>query len=309
MKLYRTLLVFVCILVISCKETKKVDKTEIIKKREPVELTNNTSKISSNEVDTSNMVHFEGGTIKIGSETGAKNEAPVFEMKIAPFYLDKYLVTVAEFREFVLKTNYVTEADKFGDSGVYSFEQGNWSLMPGANWEYPLGKDKPKSLDNHPVTHVSWNDANAYASWKGKRLPTEFEWEFAAKNGENTTNKYAWGNKPVINGKYMANVWQGSNIQESEPKDGYLLTSPIGAFGATKSGLYDMGGNVWQWCENYYKPYPYNDKSAPQDPNIRATRGGSFMYDEALENSYTTTFRSQNSIDTSLFNMGFRCAK
>lgn len=305
MKLYSTLLVFVCVLSMGCKEIKKTDKIKNIEEKLIIEVSQKPSK----EIDTTNMVYFEGGTIKIGSETGAQNEKPVFEMEIKSFYLDKNLVTVAEFRVFVKEANYVTEADIFGDSGVFLFEQGNWSLMPGANWEFPLGKDKEKSIDNHPVTHVSWNDAKAYAGWKGKRLPTEFEWEFAAKDGRNSVNKYAWGDKPIMNGKHMANVWQGSNIQENESADGYLLTSPVGAFGATKLGLFDMGGNVWQWCENYHKPYPYNDTMAPQDPNVRSTRGGSFMFDEALENSYTTTFRAQNSMDTSLFNMGFRCAK
>ncbi len=284
----------------SCKE---------VKKEEVVSETAEVSQSIQKEVDTTKMVYFKGGKITIGSNNGPANEKPTFEMEIKPFHLDKNLVTVAEFREFIKVTAHKTDAEKFGDSGVFSFESGSWSLVSGATWEYPLGPEKSKAVDNHPVTQVSWNDARAYAAWAGKRLPTEFEWEFAAKNGENTTDKYAWGAEPKINGKYMANVWQGVTIKEDEPLDGYLLTSPVGAFGVNKSGLADMGGNVWQWCESYYKPYPENASTAPADSNIRCTRGGSFMFDEALENSYTTTFRSQNSIDTSLFNMGFRCAK
>ncbi|SNR34470.1 sulfatase modifying factor 1 [Lutibacter agarilyticus] len=300
MKLYPIFIVFT-LLVVSCKETPKkvVEETKAAKivKKLPV------------EVDTSTMVYFEGGNIEIGSVTGLPNEQPVFNKQINSFYLDKNLVTVAEFRKFIESTSYTTEADKFGDSGVFLFETNNWTLLKGANWEFPLGPDQEKAKDNHPVTQVSFNDAKAYAKWVGKRLPTEFEWEFAAKNGVNSTNAYAWGNNLIVNGKYMANVWQGATIDDNTVLDGYLLTSPVGTFGETKMGLNDMAGNVWQWCDSYYKPYPENMNAAPVNSSVRTTRGGSFMYDQALEKGYTTTFRGQNSIDTSLFNMGFRCAK
>jgi len=286
---------------LSCKETPKKENT-----KEQVTEKKIAKTITPKEVDTSNMVHFEGGTISIGSENGAPNELPIFEKKIAAFYMDKNLVTVADFRKFVLETNYKTEADNFGDSGVFSFEQAKWSLLKGANWEHPLGETKPKSIDNHPVTQVTWNDAKAYASWIGKRLPTESEWEFAAKNGGNTT--YSWGNTVLLNGTYMANVWQGKSIEGAKPLDGYLLTSPIGTFGETAAGLTDMGGNVWQWCEDVYASYPGNPNPEQSSPNVRSTRGGSFMFDQALEKSFTTTFRGKNSVDTSLFNTGFRCA-
>lgn len=300
MKLMHVVLLVLMVLS-SCKEIKKNSKTELQKNDKVVTITN--------EVDTSGMVYFEGGKILIGSENGLANEKPVFEKEIKPFYLDINLVTVSEFRDFIEKTAFITDADKFGDSGVFLFETGSWTLLKGANWEYPLGKENAKAIDNYPVTHVSWNDAKAYAGWLGKRLPTEFEWEYAAKNGKNNLDKYSWGNTLVVKGKYMANVWQGSSISENDVLDGYLLTSPVGVFGVTESGLFDMGGNVWQWCENYFKPYPENIKASPQDPDVKSTRGGSFMFDQALENSFTTTFRGQNSIDTSLFNTGFRCAK
>lgn len=288
------------ILFASCKENKQLKTVEIT----PVHEQENVIVKS----DTSNMVYFKGGTILIGSVDGEENEKPVFEKEIAPFYLDKNLVSVHDFRKFVKATNYKTEAEAFGDSGVFLFEQNTWILMKGATWEFPLGPDKPTAIDNHPVTHISWNDAKAYASWIGKRLPTEFEWEFAAKNGDDNAPKYAWGNELIVDGKYMANVWQGE-ITNTTVLDGYLYTSPIGAFGATKAGLTDMGGNVWQWCENYFKPYPADDKLAPANPNVKSTRGGSFMFDAAMDNSFTTTFRSKNSVETSLFNTGFRCAK
>ena len=295
------LVVAVFFMLISCKEAKKEQK---------VEVKEIAKEVVETEVEDNNeeMVYFDGGKINIGSKN-LPSEQPIFEMEIAPFYLDKNLVTVAEFRVFVTETSHVTEADKYGDSGVFSFKKNSWELLKGANWEFPLGKDKPKAIDNHPVTHVSWNDAKAYAAWKGKRLPTEFEWEFAAKNSKNNNDKYSWGHSIEVDGKYQANVWQGSSIQDKEVLDGFLLTSPVGTFPASASGLFDMGGNVWQWCDSYFKPYPFNESVPPQSPNVRSTRGGSFMFDQALENSYTTTFRGQNSIDTSLFNMGFRCAK
>ena len=289
--------------VVSCKEAPKKEQ------KSAVEQSVEHVKTVEVALDTVAMVYFEGGKISIGSSTRLANEQPVFEKEVTPFYLDKNLVSVADFRNFIQATGYKTEADKFGDSGVFSFEKGDWSLLKGANWEFPLGPNEPKALDNHPVTHVSWNDANAYAQWCGKRLPTEFEWEFAAKNGKNSNDIYAWGNDLIVDGKYKANVWQGSSARDLVVSDGYLLTSPVGVFGENASGLTDMGGNVWQWCDSYYKVYPINETSAPQSPNVRVTRGGSFMYDQALENSYTTTFRGQNSVDTSLFNMGFRCAK
>lgn len=289
--------------VISCKENnKKASEKTNSNKEIPVQETT-----IKPEADTSNMVYFKGGTIQIGSETGTADEQPTFETEIAPFYLDKNLVSVADFRKFIEATNYKTEADKYGDSGVFLFEQGQWTLLKGANWEYPLGETKPKSLDNHPVTHVSWNDAQAYASWAGKRLPTEFEYEFAAKNGGNSV--YPWGNSVQKEGKYMANFWQGASVQDTDAKDGFLLTSPIGHFGESPAGLTDMVGNVWQWTASIYAAYPGNPNQTPKDPKVRTTRGGSFMYDQALEKSFTTSFRAKNSIDTSLFNTGFRCAK
>lgn len=259
------------------------------------------------EADLSNMVYFEGGTIEIGSNNGAANEGPAFETVVAPFHIDKNLVSVADFRKFISATNYKTEADKYGDSGVFLFDQGQWTLLKGANWEYPLGETKPKALDNHPVTHVSWNDAKAYAAWAGKRLPTEYEWEYAAKNGGNST--YPWGETPLKDGKHMANVWQGTSMENAKAEDGFTLTSPIGHYGETPAGLTDMSGNVWQWCEDIYASYPGNPTPEQSAPNVRVTRGGSFMFDQALEKSFTTTFRAKNSVDTSLFNTGFRCAK
>lgn len=259
-------------------------------------------------LDQKEMVYFDGGSIIIGSNNRLPNQKPAFETKVSAFYLDKSPVTVAEFRRFIEATGFVTEADKFGNAGVYHIQQGRWSLVDGANWEYPLGTDHPKADNDHPVTQVSWNDAVAYARWAGKRLPTEIEWEYAAKNGKNTNNKYSWGNRIVVDGEYRANIWQGTQNQNTKI-DGYLYTSPVGVFGKTPSGLTDIAGNVWEWCSDTYRPYKGNKMRFYPNADVKVIRGGSFMFDDAGEESCTVTFRGHNTRETSLFNIGFRCAK
>lgn len=304
MRYFFTLVAFIALF--SCKN-KKQETSETTKTQNTEQTTPTPSKKETKTaVNTENMVRFNGGTITIGSDDRTPLEAPSFETTVAPFYLDINLVTVAEFRKFVEATNYTTEAENFGDSGIFDFNGMRWNLVPGTTWEFPFGPNAPKAKDNFPVTHVSWNDATRYATWAGKRLPTEIEWEFAAKNGENL--KYPWGNSPKDGEKFMANVWDGQTVEDKKVLDGYLYTSPVGAYPKSKSGIHDMVGNVWQWTASVFEPY---DKNAPYQKNAQVvvTRGGSFMYDQALELSYTTTFRAQNTIESSLFNTGFRCAK
>ena len=285
----------------SCKHKKQDIE---LKNTKSTSITTKTSSITT--IDISKMIRFEGGTVTLGANDRTPIEAPAFETTVTPFFLDIDLVTVADFRKFVEATNYVTEAENFGDSGVFNFKNYQWALIKGVTWEYPFGIYEKKAKDNHPVTHVSWNDAAAYAKWAGKRLPTEKEFEFASKNGKNL--KYPWGNTVLYNGKIMANTWDGKTIQDQQLKDGYLYTSPVGAFPKSKSGINDLVGNVWQWTATVFAPH---DENIPfkKDSNIVVTKGGSFMYDEALELSFTTTFRAKNSKESSLFNTGFRCAK
>lgn len=289
----------------SCKNNKQEATTTTKTENTEKKATNTPVKEEKTIVNTNNMVHFKGGTITIGSDDRTPIEAPSFETTVAPFYLDINLVSVAEFRKFVEATNYKTEAENFGDSGIFDFSGMRWNLVPGTTWEFPFGPNAPKAMDNYPVTHVSWNDATKYAAWAGKRLPTEIEWEFAAKNGENL--KYPWGNTPKNGNTFMANVWDGTTVKDKNVLDGYLYTSPIGAFPKSKSGINDMVGNVWQWTATVFAPY--NNVNFQRNPQVVVTRGGSFMFDQALELSYTTTFRAQNTIESSLFNTGFRCAK
>ena len=277
------------------------------------ELISADSSVVSTNPDVNNpaMVYFQGGTIKIGSAKGRDIEQPVFTATVQPFWLDKNLVTVKEFRKFVNETGYKTDADKFGNSLVFDFTTGKWNFVDGANWEFPLGRTQKGAVDNYPVTHISYNDAKDYAAWAGKRLPTEMEWEYAARNGKDTGYDYPWGDKMVVDGKFRANVWQGQLKPNPDTDDDFLYTSPVGYYGVTPAGLNDMSGNVWQWTETILMPYPGSSiqNRAGPDENTRVLRGGSFMYDEFGPLSNSVWFRSSNTIETSLFNMGFRCAK
>jgi formylglycine-generating enzyme len=215
------------------------------------------------------------------------------------FWIDKNLVSVADFRKFVLATQFKTQADKFGDAGFFDVNTGEWSLKKGANWEYPLGKDFPKATDNLPVTQVSWNDAQAYCKWANKRLLTKAEYEFAAKNADETNQTYSWGENDYENGKYKGNFWQGSFPQINTVKDGFLYTSPIGYFGKTEIGLTDMGGNVWQWVQDW----------SEEKPNEKLQCGGSFLCDKAVCHGYKIGNTASSTPETSLMHVGFRCAK
>ena len=198
-------------------------------------VTTGCQKNKNEDTPPSDMVYFEGGETEIGSPHGEPDERPVFKKVIDPFYLDKELVTVAEFKAFVKATGYLTDAEGFGNSAVMDVETGRWELGDGANWRFPMGPDKRKAKENHPVTQVSWNDARAYAEWASRRLPTEFEWEYAAKNGGENNDKYSWGKKLKSKGTHHANVMDGYQDGKKSTNDGYLYTSPVGTFGETAS--------------------------------------------------------------------------
>ncbi|MFD3003572.1 formylglycine-generating enzyme family protein [Pontibacter toksunensis] len=244
------------------------------------------------------MQYIPGGTYLKPVESGKKAIA------IQGFLLDKHPVTVADFREFTAATGYKTDAEKFGDAGVFDSEVQNWQLIKGAYWEYPLGKDKPKAEDNHPVTQVSWNDAMAYSKWAGKRLPTENEWEYAARSNGRTNTQYSWGNKLVENSQFKTNVWQGEFPESNTAEDGYSYTSPVGLFGKTGHGLTDMGGNVWQWTSEVYA-----EGGQAISPDMKLLKGGSFMCDSTFCHNYRIAGRTSSSRETALFHTGFRCAK
>jgi sulfatase modifying factor 1 len=291
------------------KKQQKKKKDTPAQEEQAVQKSNKkVSNDSSGYKHIKGMVFFEGGNIMIGAENKYPSQRPPFERQVKPFYLDKHPVTVGQYRTFVQETGYVTDAEKFGNAGVFNLETKEWKLMNGAYWEYPRGKNQPKAKEDHPVTQVSWRDAMAYCRWAQKRLPTEFEWEYAAKNGGKIKTKYPWGDEVCEDEKYFANVWQG-DLNTKQGDDGFVYTSPVGHYGETPAGLTDMAGNVWEWCSNEFDVYPKNPQNYEPRIEVRSIRGGSFFYDHAGNDSYTTTYRAFNTWETSLFNLGFRCAK
>ena len=265
----------------------------------------------------SGMVLVPGGLTQIGDPNGQEWEKPVFWADVKPFLLDEQLVTVAQFRRFIQATHYKTQAETFGDAGVLDERTDSptarqWTLVKGTNWQYPQGPNASKASDDHPVTQVSWNDAQAYAKWAGKRLPYEFEWEHAARNGINTREQYPFGSELVsATGKALANTWNGTFPENDAVTDEFHYTSPVGYYGKTPLGLTDMTGNVWEWCEDWRQSYA--DVTAGQQsavtPTEKVQRGGSFLCEPGWCHGYRVSGRSFTSPETALMHVGFRCAK
>ena len=256
------------------------------------------------------MVAFPGGLVSIGSDAGLPDEQPVTTRSVDAFELDRTPVTVAAFRAFVAATGHRTEAERYGNAGVMTIGTGRWSLIEGASWARPHGPDKPPAGDGHPVTQVSWHDADAYCAWKGKRLPTEFEWEYAARFGQDGNPKYAFGDRYVQDGAFLANIWSGLFPVLNDGKDGFVYTSPVGHYGATPQGLTDMAGNVWEWTASWYRPYDRLHRSSEPGPGAeRVQRGGSFLCDPKFCHGFRVSARSHSTPDTALMHVGFRCAR
>jgi len=255
------------------------------------------------------MIYIPGGDTRVGDDT-VPDEAPAFDAHVEPFLLDRHPVTVADFGAFVAATGYTTEAERLASAGVLDPAIHTWRLVEGATWRRPLGPDHPPAAADHPVTQVSWNDAVAFAAWAGKRLPTEIEWEHAARGARNARAPYAWGEALVEGGRHRANTWQGAFPTHNAGDDGFLYTSPVGTFGATALGLTDMGGNVWEWTQDWYRPYADRSRTFTPDPTSeKVQRGGSFLCQPDICHGYRVSARSYSTPDTSLFNVGFRCAR
>jgi formylglycine-generating enzyme required for sulfatase activity len=257
------------------------------------------------------MAAIPGGTFRMGTDDGMPFEQPVHGVAVKPFRIDAAEVTVAEFAKFIEATSCRTEAERFGSSGVFDLEAGEWRMTDGADWRHPDGPQSTASQEE-PVVQVSWNDANAYAKWVGKRLPTEAEWEFAARGGlEGKT--YAWGDELRPGGKPVANWWQGSFPEKNTVEDGFLTRAPVRSFAANGYGLYDVAGNVWEWtadwyAEDYYAHSPQNDPKGPAAGEERVIRGGSWMCAENFCTNYRVAARSHATPETGLNNLGFRVA-
>lgn len=254
------------------------------------------------------MVYIPGGRTQIGSEDGVPHERPVFKARVKSFFMDTSPVTVGDFREFIQATGYVTEAESFGNAALFNVGTRQWELRDGAYWEWPMGPDGAPAPEDHPVTQVSWNDAVAYAAWAGKRLPTEIEWEHAARLGSD--GQYAWGDSLVKDGQHKANVWNGRFPAFNTNEDGYATTSPVGVFGTTSTGLVDMGGNVWEWTADWYRSYADRNKAFQPNPGSeKAKRGGSFLCEPGWCHGYRVSGRSHSTPETALYHVGFRLVK
>jgi sulfatase modifying factor 1 len=322
-------------------------------------LESSSTDIRSERSNTEGMVLITGGTFMMGAdnEQARPDEYPKHKVKVASFWMDATEVTNAQFREFVEATGYVTTAERKPEweeikkqlppgtprppdevlvasslvftPPAYQVALNDvrqwWSWVQGADWRHPKGPGSHIDGDDYPVVHVSWDDAVAYAKWAGKRLPTEAEWEWAARGG--LENKiYPWGNEHVEAGKPKANSWQGRFPDKNSLKDQFYDAAPVKSFPANAYGLYDMAGNVWEWCSDWYKHDYYstvNRKGSvenpqgpdtsfdPDEPTVpkRVTRGGSFLCHDSYCSSYRVSARMKTSQDTGLSHTGFRCVK
>lgn len=256
----------------------------------------------------SGMVDLPGGATRVGSNHGPADERPAHTVPVAPFAMDRSPVTVAEFSRFIEQSRYRTTAESLGTGAVMSFGTGRWSLLKGANWQHPQGPAQARAPEDHPVTQVSWDDAKAYCSWAGKRLPTEYEWEHAARAGQDGRAVYAFGDRLLKEGQYLANVWTGIFPVINTGKDGYQLTSPVGQFGVAPSGLTDMAGNVWEWVDADYLPYPHQSpETRPASEKVQ--RGGSYLCDPSFCHGFRASARGHSTPDSALMHVGFRCAR
>jgi formylglycine-generating enzyme required for sulfatase activity len=275
------------------------------------------------------MVRLDGGGFLMGTDDSlgyeADGEGPVHEVMLRPFLIDTEAVTNARFRQFVQATGHVTTAQQFGWSFVFGgllpdefpdtrgvAQTPWWRQVYGADWSHPEG---PQSYvtdrSDHPVVHVSWDDAVAYCTWAGSRLPTEAEWEYGARGGLEQ-RRFPWGDELEPDGEHRMNVWQGTFPAENSCGDGWCGTAPVTEYPANGFGLHNMTGNVWEWCADWFAPdfyasSPASDPIGPPDGTHRVMRGGSYLCHASYCNRYRVAARSGNTPDTSTGNLGFRC--
>jgi formylglycine-generating enzyme required for sulfatase activity len=301
--------------------------------------------------EIANMAYVPRGTFRMGSDRHYPEEAPAHEVTVDPFWIDVFAVTNAEFRRFVEATDHVTLAERPADPAMYPgakpellapssivFRKAShpvnlgdpyqwWVYIRGADWKHPQGPGSSiDGLDDHPVVHVSFEDADAYARWVGKQLPTEAEWEYAARGGLSGA-EFCWGDELRPGGTVMANTWHGRFPFENLLEDGYEWTSPVGSFPPNGYGLHDMAGNVWEWTTDFYQEHRQishaccglenprgGAKESSYDPRQRhlaiprrVMKGGSYLCAPDYCRRYRPAARMPQPIDTSTCHLGFRC--
>ena len=239
-------------------------------------------------------------------------ENPAHAITLAAFAIDPTEVTVSRFAKFVAATRHRTEAEKWGWSGVFDMKGQAWKPVKGATWRKDLGPNTPPTPPYDPVTHVSWNDASAFCTYEKGRLPTEAEWEYAARGGKNGET-YPWGNELRPSGKPAANWWQGVFPFKVTGEDGFMGVATVASFKPNGYGLYDMIGNVWEWNADWFDAgyYAKSEKENPKGPDRgkdRVMRGGSWMCSENFCRNFRSAARSFAAPDSGLDNLGFRCA-
>ncbi|MBA3273594.1 MAG: formylglycine-generating enzyme family protein [Chthoniobacterales bacterium] len=259
------------------------------------------------------MVLLAGGAFDMGTNDGQTYERPVHRVSLKPYWIDKREVAVRDFKKFVDVTGFITEAEKFGWSGVFTPAARDWGRVDGANWHHPEGPNAAAAEMNEPVTHISYADATAYAEWAGKRLPTEAEFEFAARGGHER-RIYAWGNDLTPAGMHLANNWQGVFPENDLGSDDFKSVAPVGSYPPNDYGLYDITGNVWEWCsdwfsEDYYRNSPADNPKGPDFGQERVQRGGSWLCSENYCVGYRVASRQKTAPDSGLNNLGFRCVR
>lgn len=318
--------------------------------------TTTDSIVAGGDTSVAGMQLIPGGSFQMGgdNEQAAADEYPKHTVTVNAFWMDETEVTNAQFKKFVDATGYITTAERKPDwealkktvppgtpkppdsvmvAASLVFQQSNgpvnlneysqwWAWVAGADWKHPEGPNSSiVGKENYPVVHVSWGDAVAYCKWAGKRLPTEAEWEFAARGGLKN-NIYPWGNEHINAGKPKANSWEGKFPYYNEKKDGSVTSAPVKTFAPNGYGLYDMAGNVWEWCSDWYNDTHYKTASAknpqgpaksfdPDDPFTpkRVLRGGSFLCNDSYCSGYRVARRMKSSPDTGLEHTGFRCVR
>lgn len=288
-------------------------------------INHHTSSHNQHQADDS-LVKIPAGTFTLGTSPNdpdailADGEAIRKTVTIESFLLSKYPVTNAQFQHFIDETGYVTDAERFGWSYVFHLFVHEkiepdvigtpastpwWRAVKEANWRKPEGRfSSIEERLNHPVVHVSWNDAVAYANWANKRLPTEAEWEYAAAGGM-TNQKFPWGQQLTENNRHHANVWQGSFPNENSAEDGFIGTAPVDAYEPNAFGLYTMIGNVWEWSADTFHTRHPNFK---ENDEFKLIKGGSYLCHASYCNRYRIAARTFNSADSSTGHMGFRLA-